>query len=122
NEPKNAFVAAFIGESNIIDGIMNEDYMVTFAQKKFACLDKGFAQNEPVDVVVRPEDLRIVPPEEGQICGVVESVVFKGVHYEMKVHTETDTFMIQSTLAKNVNEEIGLRLMPDDIHIMHKTR
>ena len=122
NEPKNAFVANFIGESNIIDGVMNEDYMVTFAGHTFRCLDKGFASNELVDVVVRPEDLHICTPEEGQIRGVVESLVFKGVHYEMTVRTPTFPFLVQSTLHRAVGQEIGLSLTPDDIHIMRKPR
>lgn len=120
NEPKNAFVADFIGESNILDGVMNEDYMVTFAQRRFKCLDKGFAPNEKVDVVVRPEDLRLVPPEEGQLSGVVESIVFKGVHYEMMVRSHCFTWMIQSTFAREVGQAVGMALTPDDIHIMRK--
>lgn len=120
NEPKNAFVADFIGESNIISGIMNEDFMVTFAGRKFQCLDKGFSANEAVDVVVRPEDLHLVPPEEGQLCGVVESIVFKGVHYEMMVKSSCYTWMIQSTYSREVGQTVGMTLTPDDIHIMRK--
>jgi spermidine/putrescine transport system ATP-binding protein len=120
NEPKNAFVADFIGESNILDGIMNEDYMVTFAGRKFRCLDKGFSPGEAVDVVVRPEDLRLVLPEEGQLCGVVESIVFKGVHYEMMVKSDCFTWMIQSTFSREVGQTVGMTLTPDDIHIMRK--
>ncbi|MBO7169562.1 MAG: ABC transporter ATP-binding protein, partial [Clostridia bacterium] len=82
NEPKNAFVADFIGESNILDGIMHEDYVVEFFNRKFKCLDKGFAPMEPVDVVIRPEDIDIVAPEKGQLRGTVTSVTFKGVHYD----------------------------------------
>ena len=122
NEPKNAFVAHFIGESNIIDGVMEEDYVVTFAGHTFRCLDKGFGEKEAVDVVVRPEDLHITEPGEGHLRGVVESLVFKGVHYEMMVRTDTFTFMVQSTQHRPVGAEIGLALTPDDIHIMHKPK
>lgn len=120
NEPKNAFVADFIGESNILNGVMNEDYVVTFAQHRFKCLDKGFSPNEEVDVVVRPEDLRLVSPEEGQLSGVVESIVFKGVHYEMTVKSSCFTWTIQSTFAREVGQTVGMSLTPDDIHIMRK--
>ncbi len=121
NEPKNAFVADFIGESNILSGIMNEDYMVTFAGRKFKCLDKGFDPCEEVDVVVRPEDLHLVPSGEGQLCGVVESIVFKGVHYEMMVRSDSYTWMIQSTLSREVGQAVGMTLTPDDIHIMRRS-
>jgi len=120
NEPKNAFVADFIGESNILSGVMNEDYMVTFAGRKFQCLDKGFSPSEEVDVVVRPEDLHLVSPEDGPLCGVVESVVFKGVHYEMMVRSDCFTWMIQSTLSRALGQVVGMTLTPDDIHIMRK--
>ncbi|MDD4511076.1 MAG: ABC transporter ATP-binding protein [Oscillospiraceae bacterium] len=122
NEPKNAFVADFIGESNIMSGVMREDYVVTFSGHTFRCLDKGFSTNEPVDVVVRPEDLRIESPENGALRGIVESVVFKGVHYEMIVRTPAFPFLVQSTLYRAVGQEIGLSLTPDDIHIMRKTK
>jgi spermidine/putrescine transport system ATP-binding protein len=122
NEPKNAFVADFIGESNIMSGVMREDYVVTFSGHTFRCLDKGFSTNEPVDVVVRPEDLRIEAPENGALRGIVESVVFKGVHYEMIVRTPAFPFLVQSTLYRAVGQEIGLSLTPDDIHIMRKTK
>ncbi len=121
NEPKNAFVADFIGESNILDGVMEEDYKVTFAGRTFKCLDKGFTPREEVDVVVRPEDLHLVAPEDGQLSGVVESIVFKGVHYEMQVLSGEDTWLIQSTLFREVGQTVGLTLTPDDIHIMHKS-
>lgn len=120
NEPKNAFVADFIGESNIIDGVMREDYVVTFAGETFRCLDRGFAPGENVDVVVRPEDLHIEDPGKGQLRGRVESVVFKGVHYEMMVQTAGFPFLVQSTLYRAPGDEIGLSLTPDDIHIMKK--
>src|SRR5690606_12077451 len=85
NEPKNAFVADFIGESNIIEGTMIKDLLVEFAGTKFVCVDKGFGENTPVDIVIRPEDIKVVPEEEGMISGMVTSVTFKGVHYEMLV-------------------------------------
>ena len=121
NEPKNAFVANFIGESNIIDGIMVRDKLATFAGHTFPCLDGGFGENTPVDVVVRPEDLHLCEPEEGHIRGVVESVVFKGIHYEMMVKSPTFTWKVQSTQYRAVGQEIGMTLTPDDIHIMHKS-
>lgn len=85
NEPKNAFVADFIGESNILDGVMVDDYLAEFAGQRFRCVDKGFAKNEPVDVVIRPEDIDVVAPDESPLSGVVTSVTFKGVHYEIIV-------------------------------------
>ncbi len=121
NEPKNAFVADFIGESNIIDGRMNEDYLVTFAGHTFKCLDAGFAQGEPVDVVVRPEDLHLCSPEGAPIRGIVESVVFKGVFYEAMVRGETFTWQLQTTTRVERGDRIGMSLTPDDIHIMHKS-
>ena len=121
NEPKNAFVANFIGESNIIDGIMVRDKLATFAGHTFPCLDGGFGENTPVDVVVRPEDLHLCEPEEGHIRGVVESVIFKGIHYEMMVKSPTFTWKVQSTQYRAVGQEIGMTLTPDDIHIMHKS-
>lgn len=121
NEPKNAFVADFIGESNILDGIMHQDYLVEFAGRKFECLDKGFAPMEPVDVVIRPEDIEIVAPDAGHISGVVTSVNFKGVHYEMIVDVRGFKWMIQSTKFEEVGKKIGMELGPDDIHIMKKS-
>lgn len=121
NEPKNAFVANFIGESNIIDGVMVRDKLVTFAGHTFPCLDGGFGENAPVDVVVRPEDLHLTEPDQGHIRGVVESVVFKGIHYEMMVKSPTFTWKVQSTQCRAVGQEIGMTLTPDDIHIMHKS-
>ena len=121
NEPKNAFVADFIGESNIIDGKMNEDYVVTFAGHTFKCLDAGFAPGEPVDVVVRPEDLHLCSPEGAPIQGVVESVVFKGVFYEAMVKSPTFEWQLQTTTRLETGDHIGMSLTPDDIHIMHKS-
>jgi spermidine/putrescine transport system ATP-binding protein len=122
NEPKNAFVADFIGESNIIDGRMNEDYLVTFGGHAFQCLDAGFAQGEPVDVVVRPEDLHQCSIETAPIRGEVESVVFKGVFYEAMVKSQDGfTWQLQTTTRLETGDRIGMSLTPDDIHIMHKS-
>ncbi|MBO4795084.1 MAG: ABC transporter ATP-binding protein [Clostridia bacterium] len=121
NEPKNAFVADFIGESNILDGVMREDYCVSFAGHTFKCLDKGFGVNEPVDVVVRPEDLDVVPKEQGMLVGEVTSVTFKGVHFEIIVDIRGFKWMIQTTDYYPVGSTIGLTMTPDDIHIMKKS-
>ncbi len=122
NEPKNAFVADFIGESNIIDGIMHKNYLVEFAGKKFDCLDKDFSPMEPVDVVIRPEDIEVVPPEQGHISGVVTSVTFKGVHNEIIVDVDGFKWMIQTTEYENPGDTIGMIMQPDDIHIMKKSK
>ncbi|MBR5533854.1 MAG: ABC transporter ATP-binding protein [Ruminiclostridium sp.] len=121
NEPVNAFVADFIGESNILDGVMLEDYKVRFSGQTFHCLDKEFMKNEPVDVVVRPEDVDIVPVEKGQLTGVVTSVTFMGVHYEIIVDVNGFKWMIQTTDFVDVDERIGIELEPDAIHIMKKS-
>ncbi|MCQ2440960.1 MAG: ABC transporter ATP-binding protein [Clostridia bacterium] len=121
NEPKNAFVADFIGESNILDGIMKKDYEVSFSGNTFKCLDKGFVDNENVDVVVRPEDVDIVPPDKGMLEGVVTSVAFLGVHYEIIVDIGGFKWMIQTTDKHNVNDKVGLIIEPDAIHIMKKS-
>ncbi len=120
NEPNNAFVADFIGESNILDGIIHKDFVASFAGHTFECTDKGFAPDEAVDVVIRPEDLKLVPDEKAQLFGVVQSIVFKGVHYEMMVETPEFTFMVHSTLAESPGAKVGLYVQPYDIHIMHK--
>lgn len=121
NEPVNAFVADFIGESNIIDGIMQKDFLVNFAGRDFVCVDKGFERDEPVDVVIRPEDIRIVPQIKGDITGVVESVIFKGVHYEMRVNALGYNWMIHSTQSEEEGSAIGMTITPTDIHIMKKS-
>ena len=121
NEPKNAFVADFIGESNILDGIMLEDYSVKFFGRVFKCVDKGFEKNEPVDVVIRPEDVDIVNPDEGHLCGTVTSVTFKGVHYDTIVDFKGFKWLIQTTDFCPEGSYIGIRLNPEDIHIMHKS-
>ena len=121
NEPQNAFVADFIGESNILDGIMNKDYTVTVEGKTFECLDKGFAENEPVDVVIRPEDVDIVSPDKGMLSGIVTSVTFLGVHYEIIVDINGFKWMIQTTDLSEVGEEVGLYIEPNAIHNMKKS-
>ena len=121
NEPVNAFVADFIGESNIIDGIMHQDLDVSFAGRHFVCVDKGFQPNESVDVVIRPEDLKIVNKEDGYITGTVKSITFKGVHYEILLDSGDFTWMIHSTMSAEPGSEIGLIVDPYDIHIMRKT-
>ena len=121
NEPKNAFVADFIGESNILDGIMHEDYVVEFCGKKFPCLDAGFAPREQVDVVIRPEDVDIVPVDEGQLKGVVTDLTFKGVHYDIIVDLKGFKWLIQTTDHSPVGAQVGIRLEPDAIHVMHKS-
>ena len=121
NEPKNAFVADFIGESNILDGIMHTDFVVEIFNRKFRCLDKGFAPMEPVDVVIRPEDIEIVAPEKGRLQGTVTSVTFKGVHYDTIVDFKGYKWLIQTTDYHEVGEVIGIILNPDDIHIMKKS-
>ena len=121
NEPKNAFVADFIGESNILDGVMVEDYLVKFFGRSFECVDKGFEKNEPVDVVIRPEDIDIVPADEGHLCGTVTSVTFKGVHYDTIVDFKGFKWLIQTTDFCPEGSYIGIRLNPEDIHIMHKS-
>lgn len=121
NEPKNAFVADFIGESNIVDGKMIEDYLVEIDGHNFKCLDAGFEKNEAVDVVIRPEDVDIVKPEDGEICGEVTSIAFLGVHYEIIVDICGFKWMIQTTDAANVGDKVGLIIEPDAIHIMKKS-
>ena len=121
NEPVNAFVADFIGESNIIDGIMLGDYRVKLAGHTFDCLDKGFAKNEPVDVVIRPEDVDIVPVDNSMLTGVVTSVTFLGVHYEIIVDICGFKWMIQTTDFCAEGSTVGLSIDPDAIHIMKKS-
>ena len=121
NEPVNAFVADFIGESNIIDGIMLDDYKAKFSGHTFECLDSGFEKGEKVDIVVRPEDVDVVPVEKGMLQGTVTSVTFKGVHYEIIVDIGGFKWMIQTTDFVGVNEKIGLYIEPDAIHVMKKS-
>ncbi|MCI2046777.1 MAG: ABC transporter ATP-binding protein [Faecalibacterium sp.] len=118
NEPKNAFVADFIGASNILDGVMLKDFLVAFSGKEFTCVDRGFAANQSVQVVVRPEDIEVVTPLEGMLTGRVENVIFKGVHFEMQVDCEGKKWLIHSTRACQPGEMIGMNIGPDEIHIM----
>ena len=122
NEPVNAFVADFIGESNIVDGVMLADYKVRFGGQVFDCLDKGFAPNEPVDVVIRPEDVDIVKPAPGVLQGLVTSVTFMGVHNEAIVDIDGFKWMIQTTDPVEEGSHIGIYLEPDAIHIMKKSK
>ena len=121
NEPQNAFVADFIGESNILDGVMLADYKVNFSGHTFDCVDAGFEKLENVDVVIRPEDVDIVSEEKGMLKGVVTSVTFLGVHYEIIVDIGGIKWMIQTTDFVDVDEHIGLYIEPDAIHIMKKS-
>ena len=120
NEPENAFVADFIGDSNIIDGIMLEDKLVEILGAKFRCVDTGFGQNRPVDVVIRPEDVDLVKPDQGIINGVVTHLIFKGVHYEMEVLANGYEWLVHSTDCFPVGTEVGLSVDPFDIQIMNK--
>ena len=122
NEPKNAFVADFIGESNIIDGVMVRDKLVKMYGREFPCLDGGFAANEPVDVVIRPEDIDIVPMEQGQLVGTVTSVTFKGMQYDIIVDFRGFKWLIQTTDHSPVGARIGIKIDPDGIHIMKKSQ
>lgn len=121
NEPENAFVADFIGESNIVPGLMIHDELVEIFGAKFACVDKGFGNNKPVDVVIRPEDIDLLKPEEGTLQGVVTHLIFKGVHYEMEV-TTPDGFewLVHSTDMFPVGQQVGIHVDPFDIQIMNK--
>ena len=121
NEPKNAFVADFIGESNIIDGVMRQDGVVEIFNRKFQCLDGGFAPNEPVDVVIRPEDVDIVSEDQGQLKGTVTQVTFKGVHYDTIVDFYGFKWLIQTTDFCPVDSRIGIKIDPDGIHVMKKS-
>lgn len=120
NEPKNAFVADFIGESNIFDGIMLRDCLVEFNGNKFKCVDKGFKPMQPIDLVIRPEDVKLVPEEEGQVVGEVTSVIFKGVHYEMDVVSDGLLWVVHSTKAQQIGDKVGIQVDPYDIQIMEK--
>ena len=122
NEPKNAFVADFIGESNIIDGVMVRDKLVKMYGREFPCLDRGFAENEPVDVVIRPEDIDIVPVDQGQLVGTVTSVTFKGMQYDIIVDFRGFKWLIQTTDHSPVGARIGVKIDPDGFHIMKKSQ
>ena len=120
NEPENRFVAGFIGESNIIEGTMIRDYLVAFDGFEFECVDKGFEDNEEIEVVLRPEDLDIVDPGQAKIRGIVRNITFKGVHYEILIETELRTYMVHTTDYAEVGREVGLKFGPEDIHVMCK--
>lgn len=121
NEPENAFVANFIGESNIIDGIMHDDFDVEFSDTRFVCVDKGFEKGQAVDVVVRPEDIIMVKEDEGMISGIVRSSTFKGVHYELEVEENSRMWLLQNTKTAPIGSRLGMIINPEDIHIMHKS-
>ena len=121
NEPKNVFVAKFIGESNILPGTMKRDLLVNFHSMDFTCVDKGFAPNEPVDVVIRPEDIDLVAPDAGMLRGIVKSVLFMGVHYEFRVECGDVMLTVHSTDYVEPGCEVGVVILPDAIHIMHKS-
>ena len=120
NEPENAFVADFIGESNILSATMLEDRLVEILGAKFACVDEGFGKNKPVDAVIRPEDIDLVKPEEGTIQGVVTGLIFKGVHYEMDVEANGYEWLVHSTDMFPVGTKVGIHVDPFDIQIMNK--
>ena len=121
NEPRNAFVADFIGESNIIDGVMRADGVVEIFNRKFQCLDGGFGKDETVDVVIRPEDVDIVPEDQGQLRGTVTSVTFKGMQYDIIVDFYGFKWLIQTTDLSPVGSRIGIKIDPDGIHVMKKS-
>ena len=120
NEPENAFVADFIGESNILNGMMVKDLLVEINGHRFECVDTGFGENKPVDVVIRPEDIQLVKPDDSHISGVMQSVTFKGVHYEMLIEAYDHDWLVHSTKAAEVGSTVGIKFDPYDIHIMHK--
>ncbi len=120
NEPENRFVAQFIGESNIIEGIMIRDCLVAFDDFEFECVDKGFKENEEIEVVLRPEDIDIVSPDVAKLSGTVTSIVFKGVHYEIMVQSKYRQYMIHTTDFHPVGKDVGLTFGPEDIHVMWK--
>ena len=118
DEPANAFVADFIGESNILRGTMVKDELVRFAGADFPCVDSGFGENAPVDVVIRPEDIMLVGEDVGQIVGTIKSVLFKGVHYEMMIDAGEYTFKVHSTTMQPQGSKVGINIVPFNIHIM----
>ncbi|MEG1483682.1 spermidine/putrescine ABC transporter ATP-binding protein [Clostridium sp.] len=120
NEPENSFVARFIGESNIFDGVMLEDYLVEFCGRTFKCVDKDFDKNENIEVVIRPEDIKMVDPDKSMLKGKVTSVLFKGVHYEIEVNENGRVWILHNTQNAQIGTELGLDIYPEDIHIMRK--
>jgi spermidine/putrescine transport system ATP-binding protein len=121
NEPKNAFVADFIGDSNIFDATMIRDALVSIDGVSFPCVDTGFGENSPVDVVIRPEDVVLVPPEQGIVSGTVTSLIFKGVHYEMEVRVGGRDWLVHSTAMAPIGEKVGIQVIPFNIQIMKKS-
>ncbi|MBQ1493016.1 MAG: ABC transporter ATP-binding protein, partial [Blautia sp.] len=119
NEPENRFVASFIGESNIIEGTMIKDFLVEFDGFSFPCVDKGFEDNEKIEVVLRPEDMDIVQPEDAKIQGTVTNITFKGVHYEILIQTDKRIYKVQTTDYAEVGRKVGLSFGPEDIHVMY---
>lgn len=122
NEPKNSFVAGFIGESNIFDGVMLDDFKAEFCNRKFDCVDKGFEKNENIEVVIRPEDIKMVDPQEGMLKGIVTSTVFKGVHYEIEVKENNRKWILHNTKSAEIGSKLGMDIYPEDIHIMRKEK
>ena len=120
NEPENRFVAQFIGESNIVEGKFVKDFLVEFDNQQFVCVDKGFDEGQEVDIVLRPEDLDIVEVGQGKIEGVVSSIIFKGVHYEIMVETDTRVYKVHTTDISEVGKKVNLDFWPEDIHVMEK--
>lgn len=121
DEPRNRFVADFIGDSNIVEGVMHADFDVSFSGHRFVCVDKGFAPEEAVDIVLRPEDLELVAPEKGMLVGEVESCLFRGVHYEMEIDVNGECYKSQSTKAMEVGSRVGIVIAPDLIQVMHRS-
>lgn len=121
NEPKNKFTAQFIGESNVIDGVMIKDYVAQFEGIEFKCVDKGFINNELVDIVIRPEDINLVKKEVGKITGIIDDITFKGVHFEIIVMVDDIEYIIHSTKRQKIGDIVSLDFGPDDIHVMKKT-
>src|SRR3712207_1046004 len=117
----NAFVANFIGESNIVNGIMHDDFDVEFSGTRFVCVDKGFEKGESVDVVIRPEDIIMVKEDQGMISGIVRSSTFRGVHYELEVEVNGFMWLLQNTKTAEIGSSLGMIINPEDIHIMHKS-
>jgi len=122
NEPKNRFVANFIGESNIIPGIMKSDYLVQFDHCDFPCVDHGFLPDEEIEIVLRPEDIILSPPEHGQLTGIVTDITFKGVHYEIIMKGTCRNYKVQTTKYYELGTELGMSVIPDNIHVMHKMK
>ena len=120
NEPENRFVAQFIGESNIVEGIFVKDFLVEFDGQQFVCVDKGFDEGQEVDIVLRPEDLDIVEVGQGKLEGVVSSIIFKGVHYEIMVETSERMYKVHTTDMSEIGKKVNLDFWPEDIHVMEK--